>query len=62
MLNRKAEETDKFITITDVTHGKSEILVVGPYSQGLLSKLCGLDFHPVEWINLCRLNRLDTLV
>ena len=44
-LLEKANETDKFITITDVTHGRSEILIVGPNSQELMSKLCGLDFH-----------------
>ena len=50
-LKRTSKETDKFITITDVTHGRSEILVVGPVSQELLSKLCGLDFHPCIFSN-----------
>ena len=40
------QESNQFITITDVTHGRSEIMIVGPDSQELLSKLCGLDFHP----------------
>ena len=40
------QKSDQFITITDVTHGRSEILVIGPSSPELLSKLCGLDFHP----------------
>ncbi len=50
-LQEKANETDKFITITDVTHGRSEILIVGPNSPELMSKLCGLDFHPYAFPN-----------
>jgi len=46
------QESDQFITITDVTHGRSEIMVVGPDSQELLSKLCGLDFHPSVFPNM----------
>lgn len=34
------------ITITDVTHGQAELWLVGPGSAGLLSRVCGLDFHP----------------
>ena len=37
--------SEQFITVTDVTHGRAEIRVIGPDSQALLSKLCGLDFH-----------------
>ena len=32
--------------MTDVTHGRSEIRVVGPASTSLMRKVCGLDFHP----------------
>ena len=46
------QESDQFITITDVTHGRSEIMVIGPNSQELLSKLCGLDFHPSVFPNM----------
>ena len=43
--------SDQFVTITDVTHGRAEIRVIGPASQGLLSKVCGLDFHPSAFPN-----------
>ena len=33
------------ITVTDFTHGRSEFQLIGPDSQGLLGKMCGLDFH-----------------
>ena len=46
ILMAATQKSDQFITITDVTHGRSEILVIGPSSPELLSKLCGLDFHP----------------
>ncbi len=46
------QESDQFITITDVTHGRSEIMVIGPNSQEILSKLCGLDFHPSVFPNM----------
>ena len=41
----------EFVTITDVTHGRAEIRVVGPASQALLRKVCGLDFHSAEFPN-----------
>lgn len=34
------------VTVTDVTHGRAQLLVLGPASRELLSRLCGLDFHP----------------
>lgn len=37
---------DGLITITDVTHGQAELWLVGPLASRLLSRLCGLDFHP----------------
>lgn len=36
---------EQFVTVTDITHGRAEIRVIGPNSQELLSKVCGLDFH-----------------
>ncbi len=41
----------QFVTITDITHGRAEIRVIGPDSQELLSKVCGLDFHPSAFPN-----------
>lgn len=40
------------LTVTDITHGRSELLLVGPSSAELLSRLCGLDFHPSAFPNL----------
>lgn len=34
------------LTITDVTHGRFELRLVGPAAPTLLSKVCGLDFDP----------------
>ena len=43
--------SEQFVTITEVTHGRAEIRVIGPHSQELLSKVCGLDFHPSVFPN-----------
>ena len=43
--------SEQFVTVTDITHGQAEIRVVGPDSQELLSKVCGLDFHPSVFPN-----------
>ncbi|MCZ6676846.1 MAG: hypothetical protein O7E52_06315 [Candidatus Poribacteria bacterium] len=45
-LTAAVQESEQFITVTDITHGRSEIRIIGPASQALLSKVCGLDFHP----------------
>ena len=37
------------VTMTDVTHGRFEIRVVGPEAPCLLSKVCGLDFDSGEF-------------
>lgn len=39
-------QDDGLITITDSTHGRAELWLVGPAAAELLSRLCGLDFHP----------------
>jgi heterotetrameric sarcosine oxidase gamma subunit len=36
---------DAPVTITDVTHGRFELRLVGPSAPVLLSKVCGIDFH-----------------
>lgn len=33
------------VTITDLTHGRAQLRLVGPASAELLSRLCGLDFR-----------------
>ena len=43
--------SEQFATVTDITHGRAEIRVIGPHSQELLSKVCGLDFHPSVFPN-----------
>jgi heterotetrameric sarcosine oxidase gamma subunit len=45
-LETAAQSIGSLITITDVTHGRAWIGLVGPQSAELLSRLCGLDFHP----------------
>ena len=45
-LRASVQESERFVTVTDVTHGRSEIRVVGPASASLMRKVCGLDFHP----------------
>jgi len=37
---------DRFVTLTDITHGRSEFRLIGPRAATVMSKVCGLDFHP----------------
>lgn len=41
-----AAETDERVTVTDVTHGRAQLRLVGPASADLLSRVCGLDLSP----------------
>ena len=50
-LTTASAASEQFVTVTDVTHGRVEIRVIGPNSQELLSKVCGLDFHPSAFPN-----------
>jgi aminomethyltransferase len=34
------------VSVTDITHGRADLILLGPSSIELLSRLCGLDFHP----------------
>ena len=45
-LRRKLEVGSEggFVTVTDMSHGWSEIRVLGPVGPSLMSKVCGLDF------------------
>ena len=43
--------SEQFVTVTDITHGRAEIRGIGPISQELLSKVCGLDFHSSAFPN-----------
>ena len=37
--------------VTDLTHGRSELRLVGPAAPELLSKVCGLDFDPRRFLD-----------
>ena len=50
-LTAASAASEPFVTVTDITHGRAEIRVIGPNSQALLSKLCGLDFHSSAFPN-----------
>lgn len=44
LLNHQEHRNDDQITVTDVTHGRSELRLVGPESPNLMAKVCGLNF------------------
>lgn len=48
-LEKARDGRDDLLTITDVTHGRAELWVVGAQSSTLLSRLCGLDFHDSQF-------------
>lgn len=50
-LTTASAASKQFVTITDITHGRTEIRVIGPNSRELLSKVCGLDYHPSAFPN-----------
>ena len=50
-LTTASAASEQFVTVTDITHGRAEIRVIGPDSRALLSKVCGLDFHPSAFPN-----------
>ncbi len=43
-LRQAVSENDVFVTVTDVTHGRSEMVLMGSACAALMSKLCSLDF------------------
>ncbi len=46
------DERKLFVTVTDLTHGLADICIIGPSAPNVLSKLCGLDFHPMAFPDL----------
>lgn len=48
-LNTALSQIDSLTTVTDVTNGRAELLLVGPKSAECLSRLCGLDFYESEF-------------
>jgi heterotetrameric sarcosine oxidase gamma subunit len=51
-LQRSAGSGRPFTTVTDLTHGRAEVAVIGPQAAELLSRLCGLDFSEASFPNL----------
>ena len=45
-LRSAADATGHFVSVTDLTHARSEIRIIGPRARELLNKVCGLDFQP----------------
>ncbi len=52
LLEESAQSLAVEASITDVTHGQADLMLIGPFSSELLSRLCGLDFHPEQFPNL----------
>ncbi len=44
-LNSAVGDMSGMVTVTDITDGRSELVLIGPYAGELLSMLCGLDLH-----------------
>jgi sarcosine oxidase subunit alpha len=51
-LSEAVEKSGDLITVTDITHGRADLLLVGPRCSQLLSRLCSLDFHPSHFPDL----------
>ncbi len=45
-------QAKRFAHTTDYTHGKTILRLVGPDAPGVLSKICGLDFHDSVFPNM----------
>jgi heterotetrameric sarcosine oxidase gamma subunit len=43
---------DNFVSLIDQTSGLVGLLISGPKSAGVMSKLCALDFNPTDFPNL----------
>ncbi|MEM7111309.1 MAG: sarcosine oxidase subunit gamma family protein [Chloroflexota bacterium] len=48
-LNQAAANADSLISVGNSTHGNAQLMLIGPNSAQLLSRLCGLDFHDSEF-------------
>ena len=51
-LDEAAGKTRELVSVTDVTHGRADLLLVGPHSARLLSRLCGLDLESSQFPDL----------
>ena len=45
-LQTAARRAECFVTVTEITHGRSEIWLVGPQSRSMMAKICGLNLQP----------------
>ena len=45
-LTSVVEKSGELVTVTDITHGRADLRLIGPQCRQLLSRLCSLDFHP----------------
>ena len=45
-LQAAAHRGERFITVTAVTHGRSELWLIGPQSRSAMAKVCALDLQP----------------
>lgn len=52
LLLKRASESSVRVTVTDVTHGFADLVIVGPKSPELLRRICALDFQPGIFPNL----------
>lgn len=51
-LTEEVEKSGELVVVNDITHGRADLLLVGPRSTQLLSRLCNLDFHPNQFPDL----------
>lgn len=49
---RSPLEDDGHVTVTDITHGRAQIQLIGVAAVDLLSRVCALDFNPNRFPNL----------
>lgn len=50
-LRNGLSDVEALVTVTDVTHGRAALRLVGPESGTVLARLCGLDFSPRAFPN-----------
>ncbi len=51
-LSEASANAGKLVTVTDVTHGLAGLRLIGPNSQTVLERLCGLDFRSAQFPHL----------
>ena len=51
MLAKAISNSELMATVTDITHGRAALRLVGPDSRSVLTRLCGLNFSPLAFPN-----------